>query len=52
MSCDAVEAPITSAQFGRERAITRDLSPDREVAIWWNGEDAVLLPEESTEEGE
>jgi spermidine/putrescine transport system ATP-binding protein len=52
VSCHAVDAPITAAQFGRDRAITRDLSPDREVAIWWSGEDAVLLPEESTEEGE
>jgi spermidine/putrescine ABC transporter ATP-binding subunit len=52
VSTDAVDAPITAAQFGRDRAITRDLSPDREVAIWWSREDAVLLPEESTEEGE
>jgi ABC-type Fe3+/spermidine/putrescine transport system ATPase subunit len=52
VSCDVVDAPITAAQFGRDRAITRDLSPDREVAIWWSREDAVLLPEESTEEGE
>jgi spermidine/putrescine transport system ATP-binding protein len=52
VSTDAVEAPITAAQFGRDRALTRHLSPDREVAIWWSREDAVLLPEESTEEGE
>jgi spermidine/putrescine transport system ATP-binding protein len=52
VSCDAVSAPITAARFGRERVTTRELSPDREVAIWWSREDAVLLPEESTEEEE
>jgi spermidine/putrescine transport system ATP-binding protein len=50
VSCDAVDAPITAAQFGSERTTARDLTPDREVAIWWNQEDTVLLPEESTEE--
>ena len=52
VSTDAVDAPITAAQFGRDRGLTRDLNPDREVAIWWSKEDAVLLPEESTEEAE
>jgi spermidine/putrescine transport system ATP-binding protein len=52
VSCDAVGAPITAAQFGRDRITTRDLTPDREVAIWWSEQDAVLLPEESTQEEE
>jgi len=50
--CDAVEAPVTAAKFGRERMIANDLTPDREVALWWDKDDAVLLPEESTTEEE
>jgi spermidine/putrescine ABC transporter ATP-binding subunit len=50
--CDAVEAPVTAAKFGRERMIASDLTPDREVALWWDKDDAVLLPEESTTEEE
>ncbi|HZO95735.1 MAG TPA: ABC transporter ATP-binding protein [Gaiellaceae bacterium] len=49
--CDAVEAPVTASKFGRDRAAARDLAPDREVALWWDSEDAILLPEESTDEG-
>jgi spermidine/putrescine transport system ATP-binding protein len=45
--CDAVDAPITAAEFGRDRSIARQLTPDREVALWWDEDDAVLLPEES-----
>jgi spermidine/putrescine transport system ATP-binding protein len=52
VSCDAVPVPLTAAQFGRERADAPDLAPDREVAIWWDKDDAVLLPEESTQEEE
>ena len=53
VSCDAVPVPLTAAQFGRERISARDLAPDREVAIWWDKDDAVLLPEEeSTQEEE
>jgi spermidine/putrescine ABC transporter ATP-binding subunit len=48
--CDAVEAPVTATKFGRERMIASDLTPDREVALWWDKDDAVLLPEESTTE--
>jgi spermidine/putrescine transport system ATP-binding protein len=50
--CDAVEAPVTAAKFGRERMIASDLTPDREVALWWDKDDAVLLPDESTTEEE
>ncbi|MFN2629939.1 MAG: ABC transporter ATP-binding protein [Gaiellaceae bacterium] len=53
VSCDAVPVPLTATQFGRERAAARELAPDREVALWWDEEDAVLLREEPTnEEGE
>jgi len=52
VSCDAVTVPLTATQFGRERIAARDLALDREVAIWWDKDDAVLLPEESTQEEE
>lgn len=52
VSCDAVPVPLTATQFGRERIAARDLALDREVAIWWDKDDAVLLPEESTQEEE
>jgi len=35
VSCDAVDAPLTAAEFGRDRSIERQLAPDREVALWW-----------------
>jgi spermidine/putrescine transport system ATP-binding protein len=47
VSCEAVDAPITAAEFGRDRSIAGQLTPDREVALWWDEDDAVLLPEES-----
>jgi spermidine/putrescine ABC transporter ATP-binding subunit len=49
--CDAVEVPLTAARFGRDM-LARDLTLDREVALWWDKDDAVLLPEESTTEEE
>ena len=52
VSCDAVDVPLTATKFGRERIAARDLTPDREVALWWDKDDAVLLPEESTNEEE
>ncbi len=53
VNCEAVPVPLTAAQFGRERIAARELAPDREVAIWWDKDDAVLLPEEnSTQEEE
>jgi spermidine/putrescine transport system ATP-binding protein len=52
VSCDAVDAPVTASKFGRERIAARDLTPDREVALWWDPADAVLLPEEPTQEEE
>ena len=50
VSCDAVTAPITVSQFGRERMAAGDLAPDREVSLWWDPDDAVLLAEETTQE--
>jgi hypothetical protein len=32
--------------------IANELAPDREVALWWDKDDAVLLPEGSTTEEE
>ena len=52
VSCDAVELPVTASKFGRERIAARDLTPDREVALWWDPDDGVLLPEESKQEEE
>jgi spermidine/putrescine transport system ATP-binding protein len=46
VSCDAVDAPLTAAEFGRDRSIDRQLVPDREVALWWDKDDAVLLSDE------
>jgi len=50
VSCDAVDVPVTASKFGRERIEASVLAPDREVALWWDKHDAVLLPEESTKE--
>jgi len=50
VSCDAVNAPLTAAEFGRDRSNDRQLTPDREVALWWDKDDAVLLPDESMTE--
>jgi ABC-type Fe3+/spermidine/putrescine transport system ATPase subunit len=52
VSCDAADAPVTASTFGRERISARDLAPDREVALWWDAADGVLLPEESTQDEE
>jgi len=46
VSCDAVDVPLTAAEFGRDRSIERQLAPDREVALWWDKDDAVLLPDD------
>jgi spermidine/putrescine ABC transporter ATP-binding subunit len=52
VSCDAVDAPLIATKFGRERMIASELTPNREVALWWDKDDAVLLPEGSTKEEE
>ncbi len=45
VACGAVEAPIVASLFGRERTDERDLKTDMEVTLWWEPDDAVLLPE-------
>jgi ABC-type Fe3+/spermidine/putrescine transport system ATPase subunit len=50
VSCDGVSLPLTASQFGRERLAARELTPDREVSLWWDADDAVLLAKESMEE--
>jgi spermidine/putrescine transport system ATP-binding protein len=48
--CEGVETPLMVSQFGRERIAALDLTPDREVALWWDSSDAVLLSNETTKE--
>jgi len=50
VSCDGVPLPLTASQFGRERLAARELTPDREVSLWWDADDAVLLVQEPTQE--
>jgi hypothetical protein len=50
IACDASDVPLIASQFGRDRISTDELTPDREVALWWDSDDAVLLPNESTKE--
>jgi len=45
VACDGVEAPVLASLFGREQVGERDLNPDQEVTLWWEPDDAVLLPE-------
>src|SRR3954452_24022237 len=48
IACDASEVPLMAAQFGRERIAAGELTPDSEVALWWDSDDAVLLPIQPT----
>jgi spermidine/putrescine transport system ATP-binding protein len=48
--CEGVETPITVSQFGRERVSALSLEHDREVDLWWDSSDAVLLSNEVTKE--
>ena len=50
VSCDGVSLPLTASQFGRERIAARELTPDREVSLWWDADDAVLLVQEPMQE--
>ena len=52
VQCDGVETPLIVSQFGRDRGEALDLTPDREVALWWDSSDAVLLEIEKTKEEE
>ena len=48
VSCDLVETLVTASTFGRERITAPDLARDREVALWWSPDDAVLLSDSPT----
>jgi spermidine/putrescine transport system ATP-binding protein len=52
VSCDVADGDLTAARFGRERVDTRALARDREVALWWDPDDAVLLTDPTTQEQE
>ena len=53
VACNGVAAPVLASLFGREQGGRRDLNPDQEVTLWWEPDDAVLLPEtHSPQEGE
>jgi ABC-type Fe3+/spermidine/putrescine transport system ATPase subunit len=50
VACDGVEAPVLASLFGRDQTGERDLKLDMEVTLWWEPDDAVLLPEPKHEE--
>jgi len=52
IGCDSVPLPIIASLFGRERFAARDLTPDMEVSLWWDRDDAVLLTETQPQEVE
>jgi spermidine/putrescine transport system ATP-binding protein len=52
IGCDSVPAPITASLFGRERMAALGLTPDMEVSLWWDRDDAVLLTEPQSQEEE
>jgi spermidine/putrescine transport system ATP-binding protein len=49
VACEAVDAPILASLFGRDQVGQRDLRLDMEVTLWWEPDDAVLLPETDSE---
>jgi spermidine/putrescine transport system ATP-binding protein len=49
VSCEPVDSLVIASAFGRERIAAADLARDREVAIWWSHEDAVLLSDRPTQ---
>jgi ABC-type Fe3+/spermidine/putrescine transport system ATPase subunit len=44
VACDGLETPVLASLFGRERVADRHLKLDQEVTLWWEPDDAVLLP--------
>jgi ABC-type Fe3+/spermidine/putrescine transport system ATPase subunit len=44
VTCEGVETPVLASLFGREQAGDHDLKLDQEVTLWWEPDDAVLLP--------
>jgi spermidine/putrescine transport system ATP-binding protein len=49
VACEAVDAPMLASLFGRDQVGRRDLRLDMEVTLWWEPDDAVLLPETNSE---
>jgi spermidine/putrescine transport system ATP-binding protein len=45
VACEGVETPVLASLFGRDQLGERDLKLDQEVTLWWEPDDAVLLPE-------
>jgi ABC-type Fe3+/spermidine/putrescine transport system ATPase subunit len=45
VQCEGVETPVLASLFGRDRAEERNLELDMEVTLWWEPDDAVLLPD-------
>ena len=45
IACDGVDAPVLASLFGRDQTNEHDLQLDMEVTLWWEPDDAVLLPE-------
>ena len=50
VACEGMEAPVLASLFGREQVAERDLVLDQEVTLWWEPDDAVLLPATKHEE--
>jgi ABC-type Fe3+/spermidine/putrescine transport system ATPase subunit len=45
VACEGVETPVLASLFGRDQLGDRDLKLNQEVTLWWDPDDAVLLPE-------
>lgn len=52
VGCDSIPVPIVASLFGHERLAARALTPDLEVSLWWDPDDAVLLTEDPQQEVE
>ena len=50
--CDAVEDPVLVAVHGKGEVAVEALDTDKEVALWWRPDDAVLIKAGNDEEGE
>jgi ABC-type Fe3+/spermidine/putrescine transport system ATPase subunit len=49
--CDAVEEPVLVAVQGKGEVAVEALDTDKEVALWWRPDDAVLIGHGIDEEG-
>ena len=45
VECDTISRPVMASLFGKERVAATDLRLDMEVTLWWDPDDAVLLPQ-------